>query len=60
MLNSQDKENLVKACQTANLMAMDLKELTASENILLSELVIDLHKQVLEVEQKLLRISNIT
>lgn len=60
MLNSQDKENLIKACQTANLMAMDLKELTASENILLSELVIDLHKQVLEVEQKLLRISNIT
>lgn len=60
MLNSQDKENLIKACQTANLLAMDLKELTASQNILLSELVIDLHKKVLDVEQKLLRISNIT
>ena len=41
MLNANDKENLVKSSQTANLLVQDLLDLVKSANPLLAEIVIE-------------------
>ena len=58
MLNSNDRERVVKAAQTSNLLVQDLRELVKTDNLLLSEFVaLELLKQAVEVERKLKRIE---
>lgn len=60
MLSEQDKENLIKSAQTANLLVMDLHELISSKNILLAELAMSIHASAAEIEQRLLRLESLT
>lgn len=60
MLNANDKENLVKSSQTANLLVQDLRDLLKSANPLLAEIVIEILQQAVQIEQRLNRIDSIT
>ena len=60
MLNANDKENLVKSSQTANLLVQDLRDLVKSANPLLAEIVIEILQQAVQIEQRLNRIDSIT
>ena len=60
MLNAQDKEKVVKSCQTANLLVQDLRELVKAADPLLADAALDLLGKVVEVEQRLKRIEAIT
>ena len=60
MLNAQDKEKVVKSCQTANLLVQDLRELVKAADPLLADAALDLLGKVVEVEQRLKRIEVIT
>lgn len=57
MLNDQDKERIVKACQTANLLVQDLRELVKSDNPLLSDIALELLQQGVQIENRLKRIE---
>lgn len=56
-MKTQDRENLVKAAQTANLLASDLKALTTSADPFLAELSIDLLASAAALEQRLNRLA---
>lgn len=58
MLNAMDAERLVKAYQSANLFVQDLQELGNADNFLLANIVEELLKQAMLLEQKLLRIES--
>ena len=58
MLNAKDHENLVKSCQTANLLVQDLCGLIKCDNPLLAELTLDTLQQVVQIEQRLKRIES--
>jgi len=60
MLNANDKENLVKASQTANLLVQDLRDLVKAANPLLAEIAIEILQQAVQIEQRLNRIDSIT
>lgn len=60
MLNSSDKENLVKSSQTANLLVQDLRDLVKAANPLLAEIAIEILQQAVQIEQRLNRIDSIT
>ena len=60
MLNPADNENLVKSCQTANLLVRDLRELIKCDNPLLGELAIEILQQAVQIEQRLKRIESAT
>lgn len=60
MLNANDKENLVKSSQTANLLVQDLRELVKAANPLLAEIAIEILQQAVQIEQRLNRIDSIT
>lgn len=60
MLNANDKENLLKSSQTANLLVQDLRDLVKSANPLLAEIVIEILQQAVQIEQRLNRIDSIT
>jgi hypothetical protein len=60
MLNAQDQEKVVKASQTANLLAQDIHAIVKSENLLLVELAMEMLQQVVALEQKLKRIASFT
>lgn len=60
MLNANDKENLVKSSQTANLLVQDLRDLVKSANPLLAEIAIEILQQAVQIEQRLNRIDSIT
>ncbi len=60
MLNANDKENLVKSRQTANLLVQDLRDLVKSANPLLAEIAIEILQQAVQIEQRLNRIDSIT
>ena len=60
MLNANDKENLVKSSQTANLLVQDLRDLVKSANPLLAEIVSEILQQAVQIEQRLNRIDSIT
>ena len=60
MLNANDKENLVKSSQTANLLVQDLRDLVKAANPLLAEIAIEILQQAVQVEQRLNRIDSIT
>lgn len=60
MLNANDKENLVKSSQTANLLVQDLRDLVKSANPLLTEIAIEILQQAVQIEQRLNRIDSIT
>ena len=60
MLNANDKENLVKSSQTANLLVQDLRDLVKAANPLLAEIVIEILQQAVQIEQRLNRIDSIT
>lgn len=57
---SNDQENLIKSCETANLLVKDLRELVKSTNPLLAELSIEILQQSILIEQRLKRIETIT
>jgi hypothetical protein len=60
MLNANDKENLVKSSQTANLLVQDLRDLVKAANPLLAEIAIEILQQAIQIEQRLNRIDSIT
>lgn len=60
MLNANDKENLVKSSQTANLLVQDLRDLVKAANPLLAEIAIEILQQAVQIEQRLSRIDSIT
>ena len=60
MLNANDKENLVKSSQTANLLVQDLRDLVKAANPLLVEIAIEILQQAVQIEQRLNRIDSIT
>lgn len=60
MLNANDKENLVKSSQTANLLVQDLRDLVKAANPLLAEIAIEILQQTVQIEQRLNRIDSIT
>jgi hypothetical protein len=60
MLNVNDKENLVKSSQTANLLVQDLRDLVKAANPLLAEISIEILQQAVQIEQRLSRIELIT
>lgn len=60
MLNVNDKENLVKSSQTANLLVQDLRDLVKATNPLLAEIAIEISQQAIQIEQRLNRIDSIT
>lgn len=60
MLNANDKENLVKSSQTANLLVQDLRDLVKAANPLLAEIAIEILQQAVQIEQRLNRIDSMT
>ena len=60
MLNANDKENLVKSSQTANLLVQDLRDLVKAANPLLAEIAIEILQQAVQIEQRLNRIESMT
>lgn len=60
MLNANDKENLAKSSQTANLLVQDLRDLVKAANPLLAEIAIEILQQAVQIEQRLNRIDSIT
>lgn len=60
MINSRDREKLVKSSQTANLLVQDLRELVTSTNPLLGEFAIEILQQAIQIEKRLSRIDSIT
>ena len=60
MLNANDKENLVKSSQTANLLVQDLRDLVKAANPLLVEIAMEILQQAVQIEQRLNRIDSIT
>ena len=60
MLNANDKENLVKSIQTANLLVQDLRDLVKAANPLLAEIAMEILQQAVQIEQRLNRIDSIT
>lgn len=60
MLNANDKENLVKSSQAANLLVQDLRDLVKAANPLLAEIAIEILQQAVQIEQRLNRIDSIT
>ncbi len=57
MLNATDKENLVKASQTANLLVKDLRDLVKADNPLLADIAIEILQQTVQIEQRLNQID---
>ena len=60
MLNANDKENLVKSSQAANLLVQDFRDLAKAANPLLAEIAIEILQQAVQIEQRLNRIDSIT
>ena len=60
MLNANDKENLVKSSQAANLLVQDLRDLVKAANPLLAEIAMEILQQAVQIEQRLNRIDSIT
>ena len=59
MLNTDDKEKVVKSSQTANLLVQDLRELVKSDNLLLGEIALEILREAVQIEQRLKRIESI-
>ena len=57
--NIQDQENVVKACQTANLLVQDLRAMLHSDNLLLSDIAMEILEQAVKVENRLKRLEAI-
>ncbi|MEB0014596.1 hypothetical protein QN416_23660, partial [Glaciimonas sp. Cout2] len=55
-----DKGDVGKSSQTANLLVRDLRGLVKSDNSLLAEIAIEILQQVGQIEQRLKRIESIT
>ena len=60
MLNATDREKVVKASQTANLLVQDLRELVNSEDALLSDIALEVLRQATQVENRLKRIESLS
>ena len=54
MLNANDKENLVKSSQTANLLVQDLRDLVKAANPLLAEIAMEILQQAIQIEPEIL------
>ena len=52
MLNANDKENLVKSSQAANLLVQDLRDLVKAANPLLAEIAIEILQQAVQIDRK--------
>ena len=57
--DSIDQENIVKACQTANLLVQDLRALLHSGNPLLADIALEILEQAVKVESRLKRLEAI-
>jgi hypothetical protein len=53
----KDIENVIKASQTANLLFSDLRDIVSSENMLLSDMAVEMIEVVSKVEKKLERLA---
>ena len=59
MFNAQDKERVVKASQTANLLVSDLREMVNADDLLLADVAMEMLGQAVQLEQKLKRIASL-
>jgi len=59
MSNTQDNESIVKASQTANLLVQDIRALLHSDNLLLSDIAMEILEQAVKVENRLKRLESI-
>jgi hypothetical protein len=60
MLNADDREKVVKATQTANLLVQDLRELVKVDDLLLADVVLEILQQGVQIENRLKRIESVT
>ena len=60
MPSKQDKENIIKAGQTADLLVQDLRSLVRSDDLLLSELALEMVEWAVKIEQRLKRLEILT
>jgi len=58
MSKVMDAENLMKAVQTTDLLLNDLRALIKSDNTLLSDVVLDILAEAVQVEQRLVRLQH--
>ncbi len=59
MFSLQDKENITKSTQGADLLKQDLLAISQSDNPLLAELALELIEQVSALEKRLKRLQTI-
>jgi len=57
---SVDRENIVRAAQTAKLLADDIHALVSSDNVLLADVALDLIELANRLQQRLGRLEVIT
>lgn len=60
MLPTQDRENLIKASQTADLLVQDLRELVKAADPLLADIALEILGAAVQVEQRLSRLESLT
>ncbi len=60
MLNADDREKVIKASQTANLLVQDLRELVKADDPLLSDVALEILQQAVLFENRLKRIESVT
>jgi len=56
----KDKEHIMMANHTVNLLVSDLRELVKADNPLLGELAIEVLEEAVKIEQRLKRINTLT
>lgn len=59
MINAIDQERIIKATQTANLLAQNLRAILHSDNPLLADITMDILQQAVQIETKLKRLETI-
>lgn len=59
-MDAMDKENLIKAAQSTNLLVQDLQALVKSKDPLLSDIAMELLKPLVDVELRLKRLDSVT
>lgn len=60
MINTKDRETIIKSSQTANLLVQDLRDLVGSADPLLSDVALEILKQATDLEQRLKRLEAIS
>lgn len=60
MLNTNDRENLLKASHSADFLVQELMSLTKTENPLLADISIEILSQAVHIKDRLSRLAAVT